>query len=69
MSELSRIETARKIACPHCRALLDDEHLTRALENESISCPYCGSSIKLPDEMKARYLRSKYVGRNLDITC
>ncbi len=69
MQELGRIQTAQKIACPHCRALLEDTDLERALEGETVKCPHCGNPVKLPSDLVERYLRSKYVGRNLDITC
>lgn len=69
MQELGRIQAQTKMACPHCRALLEEEDIERALEGETVSCPHCGGSVKLPEEVVERHRRQKYLGHNLDITC
>lgn len=69
MESLGRIESVKKMACPHCRQILDDEDILQALEGEDVFCPYCKNALRLPQEVVERYQRRKYVGTNLDITC
>lgn len=68
MSELGSIQPIRRLACPHCRALLDEGTMTAALEGESVACPSCSGSIRLPAEVVERHRRQRFLGRNLDIT-
>jgi DNA-directed RNA polymerase subunit RPC12/RpoP len=69
MPELSRIETTQRMACPHCRNVIEELDMDEALEGGTVHCPYCGGAIKLPEGVVERHRRSKYVGRTLDITC
>ena len=68
MSELGSIQPVQRMACPHCRALLAEETLAAALEGEAVPCPSCSSPVRLPAEVVERHRRSRYLGRNLDVT-
>lgn len=67
MPEFASIDPVKRLACPHCRSLLDEELLLEALEGKSAACPHCGEAVKLPQDVVERYQRKKYVGRSLDI--
>ncbi|MCR5662132.1 MAG: hypothetical protein K6G50_08400 [bacterium] len=69
MQELGRIEPVKRMACPNCHELLDDEVLEPALDGEAVPCPHCGSPIRLPREVVERHQQSKYLGTALDIMC
>lgn len=56
------------MACAHCRALLPEETLAAALEDDAVQCPSCGGPIRLPAEILERHRRKRYLGGNLDIT-
>lgn len=68
MSELGNIQPIQRMACAHCRALLPEETLAAALEDDAVQCPSCGGPIRLPAEILERHRRKRYLGGNLDIT-
>lgn len=69
MTEIGRIESMQKMACPSCRNIIDPSDIGSVLEGNTIQCAFCGQKIKLPEEIAEKIRQSKYVGTNLDITC
>lgn len=69
MAEVGRINPEKKMACPHCRALLPDFSIDDIAEGKKLRCPKCKERVKLPDEVVERAKASRYLGRGLDITC
>lgn len=69
MAEVGRINPEKRMACPHCRALLPEWSVDEVLGAEKLRCPSCQRSVKLPDEVMERARRQRNLGRNLDITC
>ncbi len=67
MAELGRIDPIKRMQCPECRALLPDWTTEEAVAGE-LQCPSCSRPVKLPDEVVERARRSRYLGKNLDIT-
>jgi len=68
MSELGSIQPIKRMACAHCQALLPEETLAAALEDDTVRCPACAGSIRLPSEVLERHRQKRFLGRNLDIT-
>ncbi len=69
MTELGKIESSQKMACPNCRQILNDLDINSLANENIICCPECGQQIKLPDEIVKKIRQSKFIGQNLDITC
>lgn len=69
MTEIGRIESLQKMACPTCRSIIALEDLEAAIEGDRIRCVNCGQTIKLPDEILDKIRKARYIGNNLDITC
>lgn len=69
MAELGNVNPVKRITCPHCGEVLDEEDLELALEGEVCHCRHCGGLIRLPSEVVQRHQQSKYIGTGLDITC
>ena len=67
MAELGNVQPVRRVTCPHCGAVLDDDELEEALEGGVISCAKCGGLIRLPREVVERHRQSRYLGTSLDI--
>ncbi len=69
MSELGRIQSVQKMACPNCGNIIDEIYETSIIDDNKISCPSCGQVIRLPESMVNKIKSSKYIGTGLDITC
>ena len=69
MSELGRIESVQKMACPNCGHIIEEIYETSIIDDNKISCPRCGQLIRLPKTMIDKITSSKYIGTGLDITC
>ena len=67
MAELGRIRPQTKMACPSCCSFLDDFSIEDVAEEKPIHCPKCRQQVRLPEEMVARAIQQRYLGRNLDI--
>lgn len=68
MAELGNVNPIRRMACPHCGDVLPEATLQEALEFESVPCPSCGGSIRLPQDVVQRARQQRHLGHNLDIT-
>jgi uncharacterized C2H2 Zn-finger protein len=62
MEELGRIDTERKLACPHCRKLLPDYTPGEILdESYPLRCGVCRRIVELPREY-IEQVRRKHLG-------
>ncbi|MEW6283667.1 MAG: hypothetical protein AB1758_33960 [Candidatus Eremiobacterota bacterium] len=69
MAELGRVEPVRRMQCGHCGQFLRDFSPDEVLAGDGeVECNWCGKTVRLPDDLVDRLRRSRYLGRNLDIT-
>ena len=69
MAEIGKIESIRKMACPHCNSLIEDIDVEALCSGENVCCISCGKPIKLPESVMEKLRQSAYLGRNIDISC
>lgn len=66
--EFGKIDSIQKIACPHCKALLEEIDTDLLLEEGHARCISCKGLIKLPDTVISKIQSKKYTGTTIDIS-